>query len=767
MTARNSVPADETLEAAAPLTLREIVAADWKLILLGALASFFLASILISGIPEGLVPNLSVPYSYGGDGLFHAWMAQRVHEGWLFENARSGYPFGSNFFDFPGSDGGDHLIIKWTALLTGGWVGGVNLFYLLGFVSCFIATYVTARGFGLNRSFAMAASAIYTFVPFHFLRLPHLFYTWYFVAPLFFYLALALYRTPAKLPGSRTTLGKLALAAVGMVVLASFGVYYALFGIIMLALAGILSAVRSGHLQGTKKAVLLCTFAVAGVLLNVSPNLVGNFTEGRNPEAAQRLPLESEHYGLKLIQLLMPRGDHRSSTLREVAHKYNHSSPLINENASASMGIIGSAGFMLALLLVALAPARLKVDERLHLLAAIIFVLFMFATIGGLGSLFALVVSPLIRGWNRISIFIACGSILFFFVALQCLLYKRPRYTRYSAAIASVLVLFGLSDQTASVCQDCNANRKVAFENDQQFVQTIEKTLPVGAAIYQLPYIGFPEMPVMHRLQNYQMMTGVLHSSALHWSFGGMKGRPGDLFYRSLTKEPLSHQLEVIRRLGFNGIYIDRRGYEDNGHAVIEELTQLLHMPPTFEHASKEIVFFKLDDRAHPPISGLTPKQIMAKAHYFADASGARYPGDMASGIDFSKPGLPDFIASISGLAGVEPWGRWSDQDKTTFEFVQSLPQRFTLVLKAHAFAFNASKPTKVEIGSHTYDIQLTAGDSEIRLDVDLQGENTDRITFIPPAPIAPYMVDTNSKDRRTIAIGFVSMSIDTSNSQR
>lgn len=761
MTARNSVPADETLEAAPPLTLREIVVADWKLILLGALASFFLASILTSGISEGLVPNLSAPYSYGGDGLFHAWMAQRVHEGWLFENARSGYPFGSNFFDFPGSDGGDHLIVKLTALLTGGWVGGVNLFYLLGFATCFIATYVTARGFGLNRSFAMATGALYTFVPFHFLRLPHLFYTWYFVAPLFFYLALTIYRTPAKVPGARTTLGKLALAALWMVVLASFGVYYALFGIIMLALAGVLSAVRSGHLQGTKKAALLCTFAVAGVLLNVAPNLVGNFTEGRNPEAAQRLPLESEIYGLKLMQLLIPRGDHRSSTLREVAREYSNS-PLNNENSTSSLGIIGSAGFMLSLLLVALAPARLKVDERLRLLAAIIFVLFMFATIGGLGSLFALVVSPLIRGWNRISIFIACGSILFFFVALQCLLHKRPRYTRYSVAIASVLVLFGLSDQTASVCQDCNAKQKVAFENDQQFVQNIEKALPVGAAIYQLPYIGFPEVPIMHRLLNYQMMIGVLHSSALHWSFGGMKGRPGDLFYRSLAKEPLSHQLEVIRRLGFDGIYIDRRGYEDNGNAVTEELTQLLHMPPTLEHASKEIVFFKLDERAHPPISGLTPKQIMAKAHYFADASGARYPGDMASGIDFSKPGLPDFIARTSGLSGVEPWGRWSDQGKTTFEFVQPLPQRFTLVLKAHAFASNAGKPTKVEIGRHTYDIQVTAGDSEIRLVVDLQGENTDRITFIPPAPIPPHKVDKSNNDQRTIALGFVSMSIDT-----
>ncbi|MNT96751.1 hypothetical protein D3C72_2389230 [compost metagenome] len=56
----------------------------------------------------------------------------------------------------------------------------------------------------------------------------------------------------------------------------------------------------------------------------------------------------------------------------------------------------------------------------------------------------------------------------------------------------------------------------------------------------------------------------------------------------------------------------------------------------------------------------------------------------------------------------------------------------------------------------------MTAGDSEIRLVVDLQGKNADRITFIPPAPIQPHKVDKNNNDQRTIAIGFVSMSIDT-----
>ncbi|ELI7923588.1 DUF7024 domain-containing protein [Yersinia enterocolitica] len=741
-------------------TWRMTFSADWKLIIIGTIASFFLASIFMSGLPDGLMPNLTIPYGYSGDGLFHAWMAQRVTEGWLFDNARSGYPFGSSFLDFPGSDAGAHLLIKAFALMSGGWVGGVNLFFLFGFSSCFVATYVTARAFSLNRSFAVAASVLYTFAPFHFLRLTHLFYTWYFVAPLFFYLALDIYLTrgPTYYTGLKSTLRKLLASAVGMLVLASFGVYYALFGVIILATAGVMSAIKSRRSHGAKKAALLISATILGVMLNLAPNVLGTYKNGPNPEVAQRSIAESEIYGLKMMQLLMPRTDHRISRLAEVAQKYRHT-PLVNENSISSLGIIGAAGFMMALLYLIFIPARTESDDRLRLLAVTIIVLFLFATVGGLGSLFAMVVSPLIRGWNRDSIFIACGALLFFFISLQLLLQKKaPRLANQSVAIAVVLMFVGLYDQTAPICKNCNAAVKASFDSDRDFIHSIEQALPAGGAVYQLPYIGFPETPAIHRLYSYQMMAGVLHSKALHWSYGGMKGRPGDLFYRALGQEPMSHQIEVIRKLGFDGIYIDRRGYADNGEALIQELSQLLQQPPLLQSDNKELVFYKLDNSAHPDLASLTPKQIQREVGYFADAQGPRYSASLMSGIDFTRAGLPDFIDDTQGLYRPEPWGRWSSQ-QAVFKFIDPLPQKFSLILKARTFGANAHQPTLVRIGSREYSIPLTAGISEIRLDVDLTGESADRITFIPPKPISPMQL-TGSSDSRILGVGFVSMRI-------
>jgi phosphoglycerol transferase len=742
-------------------TWRDILASDWKLILIGALASLLLASIFMSGLQGGLAPDLSRPYAYAGDGLFHAWMAQRVAEGWVFDNFRSGYPFGSNFYDFPGADGGDHLLIKIFALLGGGWPAGVKLFYLFGFPTCFAATYVTARAFGLNRSFAVATSVIYTFAPFHFLRLQHLFYTWYFIAPLFFYLALDIYLThgPATPSSLKSKVRKLLLLLICMLVLASFGVYYALFGVIILASAGVMNAVKTRNTHGARKAALLITATVFGVFINIAPNIIGTYKNGPNPEVAQRSAIESEIYGMKMMQLLMPRPDHRVGKLGGIAQRYNQATPLVNENSTSSLGIIGAAGFMLALLYFLFAQARSDSDERLRLLAVATVILFLFATIGGFGSLFAMTVSPSIRAWNRDSIFIACGAVLFLFVALQLVLQKIvPRLANYSVGIAALLLLAGLFDQTVSPCKSCTADQNAQFDGDKAFVKSIEDTLPAGGAVYQLPYIGFPEVPIQERLINYQMMIGVLHSKALHWSFGGMKGRPGDLFYRALAQEPMARQLEVIRKLGFNGIYIDRRGYADNGEALVRELSQLLHEPPSLQSNDREVVFFKLENNSPQDLSGMTVKEIQRKAGYFGDALGPRYSATLETGIDFTRNGLPDFISDANGLYGIEPWGRWSSQ-QAIFEFTSPLPQKFTMVLKAQGYASNAQKPTRVLIGSREYTLQLTAGISEVRLDVDLAGTTAERITFIPPTPVSPSQVSGNT-DGRILGIGFASMRI-------
>lgn len=733
---------------------------NWKLALSGAVISFFLASILLTGWPAGLWPDVSYPYSYQGDSLFHAWMAKSVSEGWLFNNARSGYPFGSNFIDFPGADFGSHLIIKVLSILSGNSFTAINLFLLFSFPAAFTSSFCVIRTFGISRALSFVGALLFTFMPFHFQRISHLFYTWYFVAPIFFYLAFSVFRSSNNevlTATKRKPWIKYALLTFGLLAISSFGVYYTLFGVILILLAGALNLIKTGKLLGFKRALVITAVLASGVLFNVAPNLIGKLEQGENSEVAIRSPVESEIYALKLMQLILPRADHRISHLGQFTQSYNAGSPLINENTTSTLGVIASLGLLTCFLYILASLSGIKVDRRLAFLAAATLVLFLFATTGGLGALFSFAISPSIRGWNRISIFIAFGCVLAFFLGLQLLLEKFSSKIKTHALLAAAIILIvGMYDQTASPCKQCITQQKLVYDNDRNFVTDIERSLPEGAAVYQLPYMPFPETPPLNRLADYQLATGFVHSENLHWSYGGMKGRDGDMYYRSLASEPLEKQLEIINRLGFNGIYIDRRGYSDNAKELISNLTKLLGSPPLLNSSNGELAFFKITPTESPNLAGLSAKQIMEKSGYFADHLGKRYAASLQEGIVFTRPGWPAFIEDASGFSSVEPWGRWSEGNPSLV-FTSPLPQTFTLVMTAQAFGPNADKPAKVLIGTREYEIKFESTASEVRVKVDLMGLTTNTISFLPSKPVSPKALGMNS-DKRKLGIGFVSL---------
>jgi phosphoglycerol transferase len=86
---------------------------EWPIWLSGALLSFIVASLFMSGWPDGLLPDINRPFTYAGDGISYMWNIKRViEEAWFFTNSNTGYPFGSNHLDYPTSDTGNYAILK-------------------------------------------------------------------------------------------------------------------------------------------------------------------------------------------------------------------------------------------------------------------------------------------------------------------------------------------------------------------------------------------------------------------------------------------------------------------------------------------------------------------------------------------------------------------------------------------------------------------------------------------------------------------------------
>jgi len=136
-----------------------------------------------------------------------------------------------------------------------------------------------------------------------------------------------------------------------------------------------------------------------------------------------------------------------------------------------------------------------------------------------------------------------------------------------------------------------------------------------------------------------------------------------------------------------------------------------------------------------------------------------RYTATLAQGIDFARPGYPDFLAEVSGISGPEGWGRWTDTNLgqiATLRFAQALPAHFTLNLKVRDFfGVNANKEIVVQTGGQKQTfVLLPEMDQDVKLTFDA-GANADTIEIVAPGASTPTASDT-----RKLGIGLISLSI-------
>lgn len=526
--------------------------------------------------------NLNFPIGYNsGDPFFTSWLIKRLIDGaWYFNSTYTGFPFVSTFLDYPSSDLGNLFVLKLLGLLTHDFVLTQNLYFLLGFSVTAAVSVLVLQKLGLTVINAIIGAVLFTFLPFHFLRLGHLFYTWYFHVPLLVWFAFQIFSSSPLFLGEKKGIWQQSKTSILLLLLTCFGVYFAFFSAIMFIASGIAGSLQWKSRKNIVSAFLAVIVMFTAVIINITPNLIFIYKNGRNPEVARRSAIESELYGLKLTQMLLPPPGHRYSFFAKINNKYQ-GFPLVNENSTSALGLIGALGLLILLAVAIGTPFfRFQIDSSIQLLAFITIFLFLCATIGGFSSIFSMLISPMIRAWNRVSVFIGFTSITAFLICTEKFLEKIININRLksvSCAIGISLLVLGLLDQTNQASPDYIKLVKNQFLIDRHFIQKIEKIIP-GGAVYQLPYMPFPEGAFLNdnKFLSYEHFRGYLHSKTLHWSFGGIRGRKGDLFFRQLSIQTPMQQLRVIKQLGFNGIYIDRRGYNDHGETVEREFVKIL-----------------------------------------------------------------------------------------------------------------------------------------------------------------------------------------------
>jgi phosphoglycerol transferase len=524
-------------------------------------------------------PWLRYPLAYTNlpDSIFNLWVVKTVLEtGWFGWNPWLGAPFGASALDFARPEVLFLLLLRGAGLFTSNVVLVQNVFYFAGFfLVAWSALLVLRTQLQISWPLAVAGALAFSWLPYHFARVDHLFLSNYMVVPM----AAALILRVSDQQPPFFERGRLRLAHPGvwlaLVLIASTSIYYAFFAIVLIAAEGVIGSLAARSLRPAASAAMLVGCLAVFLALALTPSLRHRAVEGTNPLVTVRNVGESDMYSLRPLHLLLPYGGHRFEALGALARTYNASAHDINENRTAALGLIGAAGFLL-LLAHALTGNRVLPDTpAIAVFARATLVALLLGVTGGGGTLIALLVSPQFRGHNRISVYIAFFSIAAAMTAIDHALSRLgTRRRQATAGLAGVLIALAFVDQKPAPAPDL-ADITLKMDSDRAFVEHIERLVPAGAMVYQAPYTRFPEAPRLHVEPLYSPLRLYVNSHDVRWSFGGMKGRPADYWNQAVERLPMADRVALLQALGFAGIVLDREAFADRGRGYEAELARL------------------------------------------------------------------------------------------------------------------------------------------------------------------------------------------------
>ena len=543
--------------------------------------------------------DLHIPFEARGDAYFGQVVAKNfVENGKFYINPWLGAPGEQELYDFP-LPHWTHLIV-WAILklFTRSYGLLLNLYFLLTFpLAAFTALYAFRR-VGISAWIATAGAVLYAILPFHLLRAEsHLslaaLYTLPLAALIIIWIAtgnpLFGFQLPADAPSRPYITRDGLIAIVACVLMGWDDPYYAFFTAGLMLVGGLLGSFRNEHRRALLAAAITCTVVTAALLIALLPNFIYFHRHGPTM-TAHRMPVDSETYGLTLIQLLAPVRNHRIPAFAQWRANYDANAILVNENSTVCLGSLASIGFLLSLV----SLFQKRCPEFLHSLGTLNLSAFLLGTIGGAGAIFAFVISPQIRAYNRIAPFIGFFSITALIWMLDQWMRSRGWDVKpgMKIVIPVALVTIGVLDQIPRHYLRPWSSIEPEFNEQAAFIQQIEKSVPPGSMIFQLPYMKFPEngLPA-GKMIDYDHFIGYLHSRTLRWSYGAMRNTNTDQWLATVSAEPPGEMVNSVKDAGFAGIYVDRFGYSDNAAALESQLRTVLPSEPVSERTGRYLFF--------------------------------------------------------------------------------------------------------------------------------------------------------------------------------
>jgi hypothetical protein len=505
--------------------------------------------------------NIKYPLHFSGDELLYASSVLSFSRGTPLFNSNFGGEKGQDLnFAFLSVDSGPTFVAGVISRIADqGPFYGINVLFLSGFGLASLSGYFAVRVFGVKKLIAVPTGIIISIFPFHFLwntAAPTI--SSYFILPILFALTIKKIYIGVSVKERKILYALIVLSGI-------WYSYYAIGFLFVIFSLVFLSSLRDLSSKSIKSSIdlifltLVAFFVISIPALIAKSRAVGvDYFGERDPWAAIVNSTTLLHYWTPYPSSIEDRiskallGDSGSRSAVGLQSLMNGTG-LFGEGWTGAM----PWGLLFFVLLIGIELSRESRIER-HVsfqamkyfyVAALISL--SLSLLGGLGNVFAIAISGILRGYARYSIFV----LILFVIAIALYLESGALGKKWQRSVLAffVLIPIGMTLNLAPIQAGLKSN---------QYIQTVkleEKfNVAEGCSILQLPIMHFPyESP---GYPTYSLLRFGLVSDKFNWSSGFVGGSPAHselMQAKDAQKESLNRVIEVARKEKYCGLLID------------------------------------------------------------------------------------------------------------------------------------------------------------------------------------------------------------------
>lgn len=571
-------------------------------LLIGSIVAALLTTVAVAVVTQIWDRDLDRPFQYSlyrgddqQDATLELMLVKNIHEsGWFDTNPKLNAPFRQEWAEWP--MGGDVLAYGLKKVIvdtTGNVPLTLNLFWLLTFPLVALIAYPSFRALRASPATALVGAVLYALAPYHFRNgTAHSNLAFYAAVPVIVIACMRLLAPPGVCPGihdlrHRTGWRSLRWLLLGAVLVGITGIYYLAFLLTMLAACAVIGAIAYRRIDRVAIAALIGAAGFAASTVANWSTLQFRWSHAPNLLAVpERIRGTSDLYPLRIAELVGPITDHRFGPFATLAS--NLSPPGRQGLGTAQLGAIGAIGLVVGVAALVIRVVRHHAGSGWRFearLGVVMLVAILLGMGGGVGRLLEHLGLQGVRAWPRIGIVIAFAALV---VTLRLLdrarasLHLRNRNVPAGAWIAGLaaLLVIGVWDQTPATALPAASASAAAWTRDQRFVDRLERAVPRGGSVFELPITDFPDNDERVEMSSHDLVKlGYLHSKDLRWSAGGIHGRSAEWQFPldRMSARQLAPRLAAV---GFDAILLDPSGYRrDQAQSKIDGFTRLLGPP--------------------------------------------------------------------------------------------------------------------------------------------------------------------------------------------